>query len=102
MPMSSPVAPGLTDADGTSSRDDRRCPSRYCMFVSGNLVSWRSNKQGVVSCSIAEAEHRAMALALHEMMWLKGLLKELRVLKDETILLHCDNVAVNNIANNLV
>ena len=72
------------------------------MFVGGNLVSWRSKKQAVVSRSTAEAEHRAMALALCEMMWLKGLLKDLRVLKNETILLHCDNVAAINIANNPV
>ena len=72
------------------------------MFVGGNLVSWRSKKQAVVSRSTAEAKHRAMALALCEMMWLKGLLKELRVLKNETMLLHCDNVAAINIANNPV
>ena len=47
----------------------------------------------MVSRSTTEAEHRAMALALCEMMWLKSLLKELRVLKNETMLLHCDNVA---------
>jgi hypothetical protein len=56
----------------------------------------------VVSRSTAEAEHRAMALALCEMMWLKSLLKELRVLKNETMLLHCDNVAAINIENNPV
>jgi hypothetical protein len=72
------------------------------VFVDGNLVSWRSKKQTVVSRSTAEAEHRAMALALCEMMWLKDLLKELRVLKNETMLLHWDNVAAINIANNPV
>jgi hypothetical protein len=44
----------------------------------------RSKKQVVVSRSIAKVEHRAMALALCEMMWLKGLLKDLQVLKNET------------------
>jgi hypothetical protein len=43
-----------------------------------------------------------MTLALCEMMWLKGMLKELRLLRNETMLLHCDNVAVINIANNPV
>jgi hypothetical protein len=70
------------------------------VFVGGNLVSWRSKKQAVVSWSTAEAEHRAMALAPCEMTWL--LVKELRVLKNETMLLHCDNVAAINIANNPV
>ena len=59
-------------------------------------------KQAVVSRSSAEAEHRAMALTLCEMMWLKSLLKELQVLKNETMLLRCDNVAAINIANNPV
>jgi hypothetical protein len=49
-----------------------------------------------------EAKHRAIALALCEMMWLKSLLKELQVLTNETMLLHCDNVASINIANNTV
>jgi hypothetical protein len=70
--------------------------------VSGNLVSWRSKKQVVVSRSTAKAEYRAMALALCEMIWLKGLLKELRVLKNDTMSLQCDNVAAINIANNPV
>jgi hypothetical protein len=65
-----------------------------------NLVSWRSKKQVVVARSTAEAEYRAMALALCEMMWLKGMLKELQLLRKEIMLLHCDNVAAINIANN--
>ena len=56
----------------------------------------------MVSRSTAKAEHRAMTLTLCEMMWLKSLLKELQVLKNETMLLHCDNVAAINIANNPV
>jgi len=36
------------------------------------------------------------------MLWLKGLLKELRVLGNETMMFHCDNVVASNIANNPV
>jgi hypothetical protein len=34
------------------------------IFVGGNLVSWWSKKQAVVARSTAEAEYRAMSLAL--------------------------------------
>ena len=44
-----------TDADWAGCSDDRRSTSRYCSFVWGNLVTWKSKKQPVVSRSSAEA-----------------------------------------------
>ena len=48
--------------------------SGYCVFVGGNLVSWKSKKQSVVSRSSAETEYRAMAKSACEIMWLYQLL----------------------------
>ncbi|KAK0606996.1 hypothetical protein LWI29_007530 [Acer saccharum] len=45
----------FTDADWVGSVTDRRSTSGYCTFVGGNLVTWRSKKQGVVARSSAEA-----------------------------------------------
>ncbi|KAL5567178.1 hypothetical protein UlMin_030342 [Ulmus minor] len=43
-----------------------RSKKGYCTYVWGNLVTWRSKKQSVVSRSTAEAEFRAMAHGIYE------------------------------------
>ena len=74
---------GYTDADRAGSPTDRRSTSGYCVFIGGNLISWKSKKQHVLARPNAEAVYRAMAIVTCEFIWLRHLLQELRFGNDE-------------------
>ena len=90
------------DYDYGGSVIDKRSTSGYCTFVGGNLVTWRSKKQTVVARSSAEAEFRAMAQGVCELLWIKIILTELKLAPSGSMRLYCDNKAAINIAHNPV
>ncbi|KAL0641362.1 hypothetical protein Bca4012_102813 [Brassica carinata] len=93
---------GYCDADWAGDRADRRSTTGYCTFIGGNLVTWKSKKQKVVSCSSAEAEYRAMLKLTNELVWIKGILKHIEIEQVAPMTMHCDNQAAIHIASNSV
>ena len=91
-----------TDADYAGAVTDRRSTSGYCTLLGGNLVTWRSKKQNVVSRSSAEAEFRSMALGICELLWMKIILEDLKIKWEGPMKLHCDNKSAIAIAHNPV
>ncbi|XP_062093844.1 secreted RxLR effector protein 161-like [Humulus lupulus] len=51
----------FTDVDWVGSIDDRRSLFGYCIMEWGNLVTWRSKKQHILSRSCVEADLKALA-----------------------------------------
>ncbi|RVW32370.1 Caffeoylshikimate esterase [Vitis vinifera] len=74
-PMETPMELNVK-LEGEDLDIDGRSISGCCMFVGGNLVTWRCEKQNVEVRFNAEAEHRAMH-STYEVMWIKNLMEEL-------------------------
>ena len=49
-------------------------------------MTWRSKKQPVVGRASAKAEFKSMAHGICELIWLKSLLIELRMINKESLL----------------
>jgi len=56
----------FTDVDWADLATDIRSNYGYCTYVWGDIVTWRSKKQGVVARSSEEAEFRAMTQGICE------------------------------------
>ena len=83
-----------TDSDFSGSLIDHRSTTGYCIILGGNLVTWKSKKQTVVSKSCAEAEFRA-----DEVLWIRRILKDLQIPYKEPIHALCDNKSAICIAH---
>ena len=69
-PSSNLTIEGFTDADWGAHLVDRRSSSGYLVYLGGNLVSWSSTKQKVMSHNSAESEYRGLVFATTEIVWM--------------------------------
>ena len=90
------------DASWASDLDTRRSTTGYLFKLNGNLISWKSQRQTTVALSSTEAEYMGLCAAVQEAIWLKRLLKELKVYPDATVLIHQDNQGAIALAKNPV
>jgi hypothetical protein len=88
------------DADWANNTGDRKSISGWVAKLNGDAVSWSSKKQRTVALSTCEAELYAEAAAVQEVLWLRGLLKELGLRCQMGSLVYGDNQSTIAISKN--
>ncbi|UOH83757.1 hypothetical protein LQV05_006494 [Cryptococcus neoformans] len=89
-----------SDADWAGCSDTRRSMTGYIAYFHGSPVSWCSRRQRTVAHSTMEAEYIAAAQATREIIWLRGLLKEIGLSQVDATTLHIDNQSTICLSHN--
>ncbi|XP_073219765.1 uncharacterized protein [Cicer arietinum] len=91
---------GFCNFDWGACQDTRRSVTGFCFFLGDSLISWKSEKQSIVSRSSSEAEYRALAQVTCEAQWLLYLLNDLHIPHLKPVVLYYDNKYALHIASN--
>ena len=89
------ILEGYTDASWIANLGDNLSTTGWVFTLGGGAVSWGSKKQTCISHSTMEAEFIALAATGKEAEWLRDLLIEIPIIKEDvsTISIHCDSQA---------
>jgi hypothetical protein len=82
---------GYADADYAGDKTNRRSTTGWFYRLGRNVVSWKTSKQKIIALSTTEAEYTAAADAAKEAIFLRDLLRELRLDGAQAPILHQDN-----------
>jgi len=69
---------GYCDSD-YATEGDRKSISGYTVNLNGNTVTWKSKKQSCVTLSSTEAEYVAMSQCVTEMVFVRNLLRDMKI-----------------------
>ena len=82
--------------------DDRKSTSGGAFFLRGKFLSWLRKKQDCISQSIAKVEYVAVANKCNQVIWMKKMLKDIRIEISEHFVIYCDNTSTVNMSKNPV
>jgi len=92
----------FVDADWAGDRVDRKSTTGYLIRVFGNVIYWKTRKQGSVTKSSTAAEYVALSEAISEIKVIKNLLDDFKIKIDKPIKIYEDNsgaIAISKFGN---
>lgn len=95
------ILKGYVDSDWAGYETYRRSTTGFVFKMFENcLISWNTMKQKSVAASSTEAEYMALFEGVREALWLKSLIKEIKLYLKGSIDIYKDNQGCISIANN--
>ena len=92
----------FADSDYGGCRDSRRSTSGIIHKLGEAAIDWRSKRQPNVALSTTEAEYRVLCEATRDVVYLRRLLSELKIIGDDPTPLLCDNQSSIRLVHNPV
>ncbi|XP_050895641.1 secreted RxLR effector protein 161-like [Lathyrus oleraceus] len=93
---------GYSDSDWSEDLDDRNNTIGFVFFMGDTAFTWMSKKQPIVTLSTCEAEYVAATSCVCHVIWLRNLLKELKMSQEDPVEICVDNKSALALAKNLV
>lgn len=93
---------GFSDSDWAGNPDDRKSTTGFVFYFGDTTFTWTSKKQPIVALSSCEAEYIAAASGTCHAVWLRKLLKELRLQQCSPTKFFVDNKSAIALAKNPV
>ena len=81
--------------------DKKRSLTGYVFTLSGCAISWKATLQSTISLSTTETEYMAAIEAIKEAIWLRGLVSDLGLMQDETVVYYDSQSAIRLTKNQM-
>ncbi|RZB65513.1 Retrovirus-related Pol polyprotein from transposon TNT 1-94 [Glycine soja] len=91
---------GYSDSDWSGDLDDRKSTTGFVFFMGDTAFTWMSKKQPIVTLSTCEAEYVAATSCVCHAIWLRNLLKELKMPQEEPMEICVDDKSALALAKN--
>ena len=92
----------FSEADWAGDIMTRRSTTGYVVFAGGGLKAWQSRLQTTVATSSMEFEYMLLYAGMQELVWLRGVIKELRLPSHEPTSSVLDSQSAEDLAMNPV
>ena len=92
----------FSDSDWAGDRMTRRSTTGYIVFLCAGALAWQSKLQTTVATSSMESEYMAEYAALQELVWLRGVFKELGLLVAKPTPFFMDSKSAKDLSENPV